>query len=441
MRVWKPLIAGVMAWGFCSSMCHADPITWPNGPWGNWSSWLAGAGAQGSSAGASGSSGTTNPPMALGVTPIVYWRESAAPVSSPPVAPTPIAPVPTPVAPVPTPIAPMPLTPPSPPVSMPVNAAPVSTPSAFSPPVIVWPSASYSSAPVSAPVSAAAPAPVQVSTPVAPAPISIAPAASQPPVSAPALSFNQTAAPVSPAAVASTNILSGKPVDAFINLGNGPYPQASLITTGGAQPWYNSTGVATIFGGAPTLQQQQSFDAAILQRVQQTFAQSGVAISLTSDPNQAALHTLSLVSNTVSSSLPTAIGMTQVGANGFSFIDQSVKSAQSVDQLEWIVAHNISHELMLAFGVPENYDQTGKFVDARMASWSMMVSPSATFSPAAALAISQAIQTQENAVGGLGAQLVGPTANAVPEPATWITWIVVATASLGFTRARRRAAR
>ena len=45
--------------------------------------------------------------------------------------------------------------------------------------------------------------------------------------------------------------------------------------------------------------------------------------------------------------------MTQVGGNGFSFIDQIAPSAHSLDQLEWIVAHNISHELMLAFGVPE----------------------------------------------------------------------------------------
>ena len=59
--------------------------------------------------------------------------------------------------------------------------------------------------------------------------------------------------------------------------------------------------------------------------------------------------------------------MTYLGGNGFDFIDQAAKSAQSVDQLEWIVAHNVCHELMLAFGVPEVHDKTGNFLDAEMA--------------------------------------------------------------------------
>ena len=58
--------------------------------------------------------------------------------------------------------------------------------------------------------------------------------------------------------------------------------------------------------------------------------------------------------------------------------------AQNLDQLEWIVAHNLSHELMLAFGVGENYDHTGNYIDAPVANWAMMTSPNATFSPAAA---------------------------------------------------------
>ena len=184
------------------------------------------------------------------------------------------------------------------------------------------------------------------------------------------------------------------PVDAFINLGNGPYPLASTITTGGAQPWYDSPQITSLFGGQPTAQQIQSFDNAILQRVQQTFSQSGVSVTLTDNPAVPALHTLSLVSNTQSASLSDAIGMTQVGASGFSFIDKIAPSAQSVDQLEWIVAHNISHELMLAFGVPENYDQSGNYIDSKVASWSMMVSPTSTFSPAAAQALAQALATQ-----------------------------------------------
>ena len=127
--------------------------------------------------------------------------------------------------------------------------------------------------------------------------------------------------------------------------------------------------------------------------------------------------------------------MTQVGANGFSFIDKIASSAQSLDQLEWIVAHNISHELMLAFGVPENYDTTGNYIDAKVANWSMMVSPSATFSPAAAQAISQALASQDPAGTGsmLGAQEFPPAA--VPEPTTLAIWGL---AAAGLVIARRR---
>jgi hypothetical protein len=232
-----------------------------------------------------------------------------------------------------------------------------------------------------------------------------------------------TVAAPSPAVLPGPALTPPGPVDAFINLGNGPFPQASAITTGSALPWYDSTHVASFFGGQPSAQQIQSFDNTVLQRVQQTFNQSGVSVSVTTNAAVPALHTLSLVSNTASASLSSAIGMTQVGKNGFSFIDQIASSAQSLDQLEWIAAHNISHELMLAFGVPENFDQSGKYIDSRMASWAMMVNPSSTFSPAASQAIAQALSLQNSGDSrfALGAQLVGSPA-AVPEPATWSLW-------------------
>jgi hypothetical protein len=248
------------------------------------------------------------------------------------------------------------------------------------------------------------------------------------------------AAPFS-AAESVTVAASRPPADAYINLGNGPYPNAGVITTGGAQPWYNSSQIASFFGGQPTLQQQQSFDNAVLQRVEQTFAQSGIPVTLTTNPNVPALHTLSLVSNTGSATLSTAIGMTQIGTSGFSFIDLIAKSAQSLDQLEWIVAHNISHELMLAFGVPENYDQSGKYIDSKVASWSMMVNPNGVFSPGASQAIEQALGSQQN--GGssqLGAQLVDPLPAAAPEPTTWLFWTIAGLTALGAQRLRRRAA-
>ncbi len=128
-----------------------------------------------------------------------------------------------------------------------------------------------------------------------------------------------------------------------------------------------------------------------MQRVEQTFQQSGVPLTLTLNSTDPATHTLSLVSNTTSNTTPGVIGMTQIGGSGFSFIDQEAQSAQSLDQLEWIVAHSISHELMLALGVGENYDQTGNYIDARNANWAMMVDPNATFSQAAA----QALQAQK----------------------------------------------
>ena len=242
--------------------------------------------------------------------------------------------------------------------------------------------------------------------------------------------------PQSPPTPVSTPPASSGPVDAFINLGSGPYPLAGSITTGNAQPWYDSSQITSLFGGQPTAQQIQSFDSAILQRVEQTFSLSGVSVTLTDNPNVSALHTLSLVSNTASASLSSAIGMTQVGASGFSFIDKIAPSAQSVDQLEWIVAHNISHELMLAFGVPENYDQTGNYIDSKIASWSMMVSPTSTFSPAAAAAITQALATQNTTYSAshLGAQEIGT----VPEPTTIAIWALAGAAALITHQVRAR---
>ena len=227
------------------------------------------------------------------------------------------------------------------------------------------------------------------------------------------------------------------PVQGFINLGKGPYPQAAAITTGGAQPWYNSTQLTSLFGGQPTAQQIQSFDNTILQRVQQTFSQSGVSVSLTDNPNVAALHTVSLVSNTGSATLSSAIGMTQVGGNGFSFIDHIAPSAQSLDQLEWIVAHNISHELMLAFGVPENYDTTGNYIDSKVANWAMMVSPNSTFSPAAAQALDPGpgLAEREYLRKPAWSSGVKPSSAPVPEPTTVAMWGLAAVA---FAVSRRR---
>ncbi len=266
--------------------------------------------------------------------------------------------------------------------------------------------------PVSVPVVAAPSAPVFASYPAtttASAPVSSTPAPA--PISLPTVST-----PV---------------YNAFVNLGTGPYPEASLITSGNAQPWYNSPAISGFFGGqAPNAQQQADFSSTVMQRVEQTFSNSGVAIALTSNPNDIATHTLSLVSNTSAQILPAAIGMTDVGGNGFSFIDQEAKAAGSLDQLEWIVAHNISHELMLTMGVGENYDTTGNYIDARNANLSMMLNPSSTFSQAAAAALNQAISAADSNGSttslGTSAQVLNLEAQIVPEPGSLVVWGLLA---------------
>jgi hypothetical protein len=226
--------------------------------------------------------------------------------------------------------------------------------------------------------------------------------------------------------------------DAFINVGSGPYPGAGGLTTGNAQPWFLSSPVEHLFGGVPTIQQRTDFDSAVLQRVQQTFNLSGVPVSLTEDPNATAAHTISVVSQTTNPSLSGAIGMTYLGGNGFHYIDNSASAAQSVDQLEWIVAHNISHELMLAFNVPEKFDQTGQYVDARTASWSMITNPTSTFSPAAVNALlAQNFSSNGGSILSPGAQLLEPSS--VPEPSTVVLWVAIAGVGLVVKKARKRA--
>jgi hypothetical protein len=430
MSAWKPLVLPLLICGTIAGTVHADTISWPSGL-DNWVVYLAAP--------------IGNP----GTGPLSYNVPQAA-VAPQQDASTPAQPSPVQIAPAPSDASSQPIAvqaatytpPPSTPAPVQAtasNPAPSYTPPAATPPAPVQLS-TYTPTTTSQPVTVQ---PVTYIQPVSSQPSSAQPLTYTPPsiVANAPLSSNQPAvtAPTL-SAISSAPTAPSSPVQAFINVGNGPYPLAAAITTGGAQPWYNSSQLTSLFGGQPTAQQVQSFDNAILQRVQQTFSLSGISVSLTENPNVSALHTISLVSNTASSTLPSAIGMTQVGSNGFSFIDQIAPSAQSLNQLEWIVAHNISHELMLAFGVPENYDTTGNFIDSKLANWAMMVNPNSTFSSAAAQAITQALGSQNQAAAGslLGAQEFNPSPAAIPEPTTVAMWGLAAVALIISRRRRAR---
>jgi hypothetical protein len=229
--------------------------------------------------------------------------------------------------------------------------------------------------------------------------------------------------------------------NAFINMGTGAYPEANFLTTGGAQPWYNSPVVQTVFGGTPTLQQQTSFENAVLQDVQTTYHLSGINLNVTLDPNASAAHTISVVSGTSYPSNPGVIGITDVGNNGFSFID-NLKDAQAgqINDLEWALAHNISHELMHALGVAVHHDQTGQYLDAASASWSLLTNPSTVFSSAAVTDIQSHLNGAAGATG-TGAELIDGDQEIlpqpIPEPSTITVWVLGAVGTV-IVRYRRK---
>jgi hypothetical protein len=251
----------------------------------------------------------------------------------------------------------------------------------------------------------------------------------------------QTLAAPSAAATAPTSA----PVDAYLNFGTGPTPDAGSLTAGTPQPWYDSPSVVQAFGGqVPTPAQQSAFAQAVLADVQQTFAQSGMTGSntptLTLDPNAPHNHTLSVVSGLDYPANPGAIGITNVGHDGFSFID-NLKYANTPGDLEWAVAHNISHELMHAFGVSQHDDTTGQYLDAATANWGLLTSPNATFSPQAVSDMIAKDVGRNVAAGGpaSGEEIDGDQmlASPVPEPATLAIW---ALAGMAVVVHRRRAA-
>ena len=170
--------------------------------------------------------------------------------------------------------------------------------------------------------------------------------------------------------------------DAYLDMAAPPFEQERDLTQGGAQPWYLSPVVTNVFGGQPTADQQADFSRQVLERVEHTYMLSGLKPALTLDPTVPTSHTLSVVSNTSYGANREAIGIADVGGSGFSFIDK-LGGAKTVDELSWAVAHNVAHELLHAWGMGDHPDKTGAYLDTATASWSLLLDPNATFSPAA----------------------------------------------------------
>ncbi len=297
----------------------------------------------------------------------------------------------------------------------------------------------------------------------APQPVAVAPVA--PSYPAPAATI---IAPAPPAASISAS--SSHTTAAFINFGNGPYSEAQTLTTGNPQAWYQSASVQSVFHGTPTATQQAAFTSEVLQVVQSTYNHSGLNISLTTDPTQNYAHTLSVVSGASYSGNGAAIGITDVGNDGFSFIDK-FGQAKSPDELAKAIGNNIAHELMHAFGIAGHPDQTGTYIDAATANWSTLTGGQTTFSPQAAqlLAAQNFLNGPgkdftQGALGLTGLELLTEhhpvlcncpycqglrklkaaaglsigAASPVPEPTTVALWGFAATAALMVRRRTRR---
>ncbi len=227
--------------------------------------------------------------------------------------------------------------------------------------------------------------------------------------------------------------------DAFLNFGSAPYSEQSVLTVGTAQPWYDSPAVTQAYGHIPTTAEQASFTSEVLHDVQTTYALAGLNPVVTTDPTIPASHTISIVSGLSYAPNPNAIGITDVGHDGFGFIDK-LSYATNPDQLAWAVAHNVSHELMHAFGVAIHADQTGSYLDAASATWNLLTDPTSTFSPAAIKLIT-ATNFGPSVTSSATGQITGlmqidgdQEILAVPEPSTLAAWSFVALGAFVFRR-------
>jgi hypothetical protein len=228
--------------------------------------------------------------------------------------------------------------------------------------------------------------------------------------------------------------------DALINMGSGPYPLSDQLLSGRPEAWYQSPVVQSVYGGTPSADQQRNFEQDVLQKVQQTYANNGIGLNLTTDPNAGAGRTISVVSGASYASMNDAAGITSMNSDGFSFIDK-LNNVSNVNDLEWAVARNVAHELMHSFDVA-HHDTTGQFLDSAVANWNMLLDPNTKFSDAAVadlknkLAGGTDMNSSPDAIGFLGQHIVSSKTcshclaaqtilpQPVPEPATIAIWVV-----------------
>ncbi|MEW4570773.1 hypothetical protein AB1L88_23145 [Tautonia sp. JC769] len=314
------------------------------------------------------------------------------------------------------------------------NPAP-SRPSPASPPA---PESKPAPQPTPAPVPtpASAPAPEQAPAPT----VASAPTPASAPASAP---------PTTPPPVATPARTS--PADAFLNFTEGPYPAAHRLAEGNPAAWYASPVVSDLLGRAPNDSERYEFKTDVLSKVEESFRKSGLEVDLTLEPGSAA-HTLSVVSGALAVDNPEAIGIADIGGDGFTFLDNFASSSiATMNDLETAVANNISHELMHAFGV-DYHDESGTTIDSGRINWNLLTSNDLEFSDEAVGLLSSSefqrrwddgllLASHQLAGHGNGCSCHPNGALATPEPATLAMWtLTLVGASWSGRQWRRRRA-
>lgn len=192
-----------------------------------------------------------------------------------------------------------------------------------------------------------------------------------------------------PASVQPARASASPPIthaDAFLNFGTGSFSREQDLTAGDASSWFTGANVEHAFGGRqPDAAEQAEFSRKVLDEVNANFEASGIVPKITLDPNIKADHALSIVNGTAVGEDPatsTIIGLTEVGGDGFSFLNH-LGTAKDSSELAVMLSRNITHELMHAFGVGSHPDQTGEYIDSAVAAPDLLTKDVARLSPEA----------------------------------------------------------